>query len=163
MLVELAVVEQRYRAVLEVLEGATVTEVARRFGVARQTVHAWLRRYAADSGMGNLADRSSRPQSCPHQMPVTVEERVLTLRLAHPAWGPDRILFQLGREHERGQLAGLLPSRSAVYRCLVRHRLIETQPRKRRRSDYKRWERSRPMALWQMDVMGGCSSLTAPR
>ncbi len=35
MLVELAVVEQRYRAVLEVLEGASVTEVARRFGVAR--------------------------------------------------------------------------------------------------------------------------------
>jgi transposase-like protein len=34
--VELGVVEQRYRAVLEVLEeGAPVTEVARRYGVAR--------------------------------------------------------------------------------------------------------------------------------
>lgn len=87
---------------LEVLEGASVTEVTRRFGVARQTVHAWLRRYASEGGMGSLADRSSRPGSCPHQMPPAVEERVLTLRLAHPAWGPDRILFQLGREHERG-------------------------------------------------------------
>jgi hypothetical protein len=39
VLVELGVVEQRYRAVLEVLdEGATVTDVARRYGVARQTV-----------------------------------------------------------------------------------------------------------------------------
>jgi len=66
MLVELAVVEQRYRAVLEVLEGASATEVARRFGVARQTVHSWLRRYGSDGGMSNLADRSSRPQSCPH-------------------------------------------------------------------------------------------------
>ena len=36
MLVELGVVEQRYRAVLEVLEeGASVTEVARRHQVAR--------------------------------------------------------------------------------------------------------------------------------
>jgi len=155
MLVELAAVEQRYRAVLEVLEGAPVTEVARRFGVARQTVHAWLRRYAAAGGMSELVDRSSRPQSCPHQMPVVVEERVLALRLAHPAWGPDRILFQLGREIDAGLLVGVLPSRSGVYRALVRHRLIEAQPRKRRRSDYKRWERSRPMALWQMDVMGG--------
>lgn len=93
MLVELAVVEQRYRAVLEVLEGASVTEVARRFGVARQTVHAWLARYGSEGGMGNLADRSSRPGSCPHQMLPVVEERVLTLRLAHPGWGPDRILF----------------------------------------------------------------------
>jgi hypothetical protein len=40
VLVELGVVEQRYRAVLEVLdEGVPVTVVARRYGVARQTVH----------------------------------------------------------------------------------------------------------------------------
>jgi hypothetical protein len=99
MLVELAVVEQRYRAVLEVLEGAPVTEVARRFGVARQTVHAWLRRYGAEGGIANLADRSSRPDSCPHQMPAPVEMRVLGLRLAHPGWGPDRIVFQLRQPH----------------------------------------------------------------
>jgi transposase InsO family protein len=41
------------------------------------------------------------------------------------------------------------------YRALVRHRLIDPQQRKRRRSDYKRWERSKVMELWQMDVMGG--------
>ncbi|WP_034661247.1 helix-turn-helix domain-containing protein [Cellulomonas sp. KRMCY2] len=58
MLVELGLVEQRYRAVLEVLkDGASVTEVARRFGVARQTVHVWLRNYAS-GGLGALADRS---------------------------------------------------------------------------------------------------------
>jgi hypothetical protein len=48
MLMELQVGEQRYRAVWEVLEGASVTEVARRFGVSRQSVHVWLRRYAAE-------------------------------------------------------------------------------------------------------------------
>jgi Homeodomain-like domain len=42
MLVELRVGEQRYRAVWEVLEGASVIEVARRFKVSRQSVHAWL-------------------------------------------------------------------------------------------------------------------------
>ena len=47
MLVELGVVEQRYQAVLEVLAGTPVTEVARRYGVVSQTVHTWLRRYAA--------------------------------------------------------------------------------------------------------------------
>jgi len=41
MLVELELVEQRYHAVLEVLDGVPVTEVARRNGVARQTVHDW--------------------------------------------------------------------------------------------------------------------------
>ena len=68
MLVELRVGEQRYRAVWEVLDGASVTEVARRFKVSRQSVHTWLRRYAADGGLGGLGDRSSRPLGCPHQM-----------------------------------------------------------------------------------------------
>ncbi len=36
----LSVVEQRYRAVLEVASGVPVTEVAERFGVSRQSVHA---------------------------------------------------------------------------------------------------------------------------
>ena len=52
MLVELRLVEQRYQAVLEVLEGAAVTEVARRFGVARQTVHVWLGWYASQGLAG---------------------------------------------------------------------------------------------------------------
>jgi hypothetical protein len=53
--VELGLVQQRYRAVLEVLDdGAPVVDVARRYGVARQTVHDWLRRCAAD-GLGGLA------------------------------------------------------------------------------------------------------------
>ena len=43
MLVELGVVEQRTKAVYEVLDGADVVEVAKRYGVSRQTVHTWLR------------------------------------------------------------------------------------------------------------------------
>ncbi len=98
MLVELGVVEQRYRAVLEVLEGVSVTDVAQRYGVARQTVHDWLRRYANDGGLGGLADRSSRPESCPHQMPALVEATIVAMRRAHPAWGPSRIVWQLERD-----------------------------------------------------------------
>ena len=81
MLVELGLVEQRYKAVCEVLDGATVVDVARRNGVARQTVHDWLRAYAR-SGLAGLADRSSKPQSCPHQMAPEVEARILELRRA---------------------------------------------------------------------------------
>ena len=67
MFQELRVGEQRYRAVWEVLDGASVTEVARRFEVSRQSVHSWLTRYAADGGLGGLGDRSSRPHGCPHR------------------------------------------------------------------------------------------------
>ena len=150
MLVELGVVEQRHAAVLEVLrDGAEVKEVALRFGVTRQTVHRWLRRYAA-RGLSGLADQSPRPGSCPHQMPVEVEALVVGLRRENPGWGPRTLLFGL---EARGVVP--LPGRSSVYRCLVRHGLIVPQARRRKRSDYRRWERSRAMDLWQMDVVGG--------
>ena len=38
MFVELSVMEQRYHAVMEVVSGVPVTEVARRYGVSRQAV-----------------------------------------------------------------------------------------------------------------------------
>ena len=80
MLVELGLVEQRYQAVLDVLnDGATVTDVARRNGVARQTVHEWLRKYAAQ-GLAALVDHSSTPLSCPHQMDPVIEARIVELR-----------------------------------------------------------------------------------
>jgi len=90
VLVELKAVEQRYRAVIDVLDGMSVTDVARRNGVSRQSVHAWLRRYA-DGGMAALADKSSRPETSPHQMPPVVEARVVALRREHPRWGPRSI------------------------------------------------------------------------
>jgi transposase InsO family protein len=148
VLVELGLVEQRYAAVREVLEGASVTEVAGRNRVARQTVHEWLRKYAT-GGMAALVDRSSKPLSCPHQMPPVIEARIVELRREHPGWGPRTLLHQLGRDG-----VDPLPGRSSVHRVLLRHGLIEPGRRRRRRSDYKRWERSRSMGLWQMDVVG---------
>jgi transposase InsO family protein len=149
MLVELRLVEQRYQAVLEVLDGAPVADVARRFGVARQTVHGWLSRYA-NHGLVGLADRSSRPLSCPHQMVPGTEARIVEMRVEHPGWGPKTILYWL-----RAEGIDPLPGRTSVERCLIRHRLVDPKKRKRRRADYKRWERSQSMELWQMDVVGG--------
>jgi transposase InsO family protein len=150
VLVELGLVEQRYQAVLEVVsQGVTVTEVARRFGVTRQTVHRWLRRYAAE-GLAGLVDGSAKPLSCPHQMVPELEARIVELRGLNPGWGPRTIRFRL--EAER---ISPLPGRSSIYRCLVRHGLIEPEARRRKKADYKRWERSRAMELWQMDVVGG--------
>lgn len=147
---EMSVSEQRYLAVLAVIrDGDTVTEVAAGFGVSRKTLHVWLSRYEA-GGLENLGDRSHRPRSCPHQMPAGVEVALAELRRAHPGWGPRRLLFELAR-------CGLdpLPSEAGVYRALVRLNLIDPDARRGRDRKWKRWERGRPMELWQMDVVGG--------
>ena len=63
--------EQRFNAVMEVLrDGLKVIEVAERYGVSRQAVHGWLRRYAA----GGL--EAARPAPIGHK-------RLRTARLRH--------------------------------------------------------------------------------
>ena len=47
-----------------------------------------------------------------------------------------------------------MPSRTTLYRVLVRHGLVPARKRKRRRQDYKRWQREAPMQLWQLDITG---------
>lgn len=89
-LVDMTVVEQRYRAVLAVLAGRPVTEVAAKVGVSRQTLHVWLARYR-ESGLGGLVDQSHRPVSCPHRAEAAVETAVYELRRHHPRWGLRRI------------------------------------------------------------------------
>ena len=138
-------VEQRYQAVLEVLDGTPVTEVAQRFGVARQTVHRWVARYR-ESGLDGLADRSHAPQAHPWRVSAEIEAVICDLRTAHRSWGPRRLAFELERRGHPGV------SRSTVYRVLVRYHLIEPVSRRRRRDSYRRWERSAAMELWQMDV-----------
>ena len=110
MLWERSVVEQRYDAVREVLEGRGVTEVAARYGVSRQSVYTWVGRYRA-GGLAGLQDRSHRPNHSPDKTSAEVEAAVCELRRTHPGWGPQ----WLGWELERRRV-GPRPSRVTIWR-----------------------------------------------
>src|SRR6185312_4364402 len=88
--------EQRFRAVLEVLDGSPVSEVAVRYGVSRQSVYAWKARYAA-AGPDGLKEVSRRPQTSPKRLAAETEALVCELRQAHPRWGARRIAFELAQ------------------------------------------------------------------
>ena len=77
-------------------------------------------------------------------MPPLVEARIVEVRRAHPSWGSGRIRNQLAKDG-----FSPVPGRRSVYRALLRHGLVEAEQRRRRRADYRRWERGRPMELWQ--------------
>jgi len=95
---EMSVAEQRYQAVLAVVsDGETVTDVAARFGVRRQTCPSgWPS--ARPAGSRGWPMKSHRPRSCPHQMSGAVEVALAEMRRAHPTWGPRRIAFELARK-----------------------------------------------------------------
>jgi transposase InsO family protein len=150
-LVVLSVVEQRYRAVMAVLDGARVSEVAAEVGVSRQSLQAWVARYR-EAGLVGLADRSRRPRSSPNRVSPVLEARVCELRRDHPRWGALRILHELMRGPV---MVESLPSRATVHRILVRHGLVVERARRRKRSEYVRWQRPAAMQLWQLDIVFG--------
>ncbi|MGH3971434.1 MAG: helix-turn-helix domain-containing protein [Mycobacterium sp.] len=141
-------VEQRYRAVLEVLDGSSVGEVAVRYGVSRQTVHAWKGKYSA-GGIEALREASRRPRTSPTRVAATVEALVCEMRRTHPRWGARRITFELAQSGVPAP-----PSRATVHRILVRNGMVRAQPQQHRRK-YRRWQREAPMHLWQLDLVGG--------
>jgi transposase InsO family protein len=149
VLKEISKMEQRYDAVLMVIkDGYSVSEVALKVKVSRQTLYKWLADYEA-GGLAGLGDRSHRPHHVPHQLDGTREAAIIALRLAHPRWGPVRIVHELER-------AGTAPpSLMTIHRVLARRGLVVPKAQRKKLPTYKRWERGRPMELWQMDVVGG--------
>jgi transposase InsO family protein len=141
--------EQRYDAVTMVMkDGFSITDIAAKFNVTRQTVYRWLAKYE-EGGSEALADESHRPLHVPHQMDGAIEVLVLDLRGRHHLWGPKRIHYELKKAGVESP-----PSHMAIYRALVRSGLVVKGERKKVLKTYKRWERGRPMELWQMDVVG---------
>src|SRR3954471_1338937 len=141
-------VEQRYRAVLEVLDGSPVSEVAVRYGVSRQAVYAWKAKHAA-GGIDALREVSRRPKTSPTRVPADVEALACEMRRGHTPGGAGGGAFDLA-----GSGVASPPSRATVHRVLVRNGLVRHQEQRHRRK-YKRWQREAPMHLWQLDLVGG--------
>jgi len=113
-------VGQWYRAVLEVLDGSPVSEVAVPYGVWRQSVYSWKARHAV-GGIDELRETSRRTRTSPSRLAAETEALVCELRRAHPRWGP-RIAFEVAQRNVAGA-----PSRATVHRVPVRNAMATPQ------------------------------------
>src|ERR1035437_2375383 len=96
----------RLTMVMRIESGRPVAHVAAEMGISRPTAYKWWHRWDELGAVG-LVDRSSRPQSCPHQTSPAIEAQIEELRRTLKL-GPVRIGFRLG-----------VPS-STVHRVLTR-------------------------------------------
>jgi transposase-like protein len=109
---EVSVMDQRREFVrLAMQEGANRRELCRRFGIHPDTGYKWLDRWRTEK---EVVDRSRRPHSSPQRTDREIEERVLAVRDAHPAWGARKIVRCLERESQS------LPAFSTVHQILRR-------------------------------------------
>ena len=128
-----------------VLGEKTMTALCREYGISRKTGYKWLERAQAGEC---LANRSRTPHTIGNRTPPEIEASILDVRSQHPAWGPRKI----GRWMEdRG--FGPLPCKSTIANILKRNGCIEPEE-SLKHTAFKRFQRSRPNDLWQMDFKG---------
>ncbi len=131
------------------LEGRSVREVARSFGVSKSFVAKLVQRYG-EGGAEALAPRSRAPRSVPRRTPDDVEDLVVELRKELSDLGADA--GPLTIRHHLAQHLDVVPSRATIHRILVRRGFVTPQPRKRPRSSFVRFEADQPNERWQADV-----------
>jgi transposase InsO family protein len=146
---ERTVIEHREEFVrLASAPGANVSELARRFEIARSKANKWLKRYR-EEGLAGLAGRSRRPRTSPKRSAPEVEAAVLAIRAeSNNAWGGRKISHVLARD-----TALIAPSPSTVTAILRRHGKLEEHAREHP-GRFTRFEHEAPNDLWQMDFKG---------
>ena len=148
-----SVMEERLRFVARLLDGESMSDVCREFGISRKTGYKIYNRYK-DEGVEALSDRSRRPMRYANQLPGQVERLIVDCKKAKPHWGARKIREMLVRK-----LAGdvRIPAKSTVHAVLDRHGLV-SQARKRNRANKAMGtplsEAMRPNDLWCADFKG---------
>jgi putative transposase len=104
-----------------------MTELCARTHISRKTGYKWLARYAADGARG-LLERSHAPHACPHRIADEVAALLLAARVAHPSWGPAKLVQYLARRQPRVRV---WPAVSTVADLLKRHGLVHARRRRR--------------------------------
>jgi transposase InsO family protein len=147
---------QRLRLVAEYLTGDyTVSELARRWSVARPTVYKWIERHSLDGPRG-LLDRSHAPHNCPNRVGEEMEELIVACRNEYMKWGPKKLLAKLQQRYPDtivwpalSTLGDVLKRRGLVVGRKVRRRVepytqpfgLSDGPNRIWCADYKGWFR----------------------
>ena len=143
---EVSVMDQRREFVmLAKQEGVNLRKLCRQFGISAQTGYKWLAR--SDAGDSTLADRSRRPHHSPARTAALIEQQIVALRDAHPAWGARKLAHRLKRDRQA------VPAISTVHEILRRYDRV-SEPAGTPGQPYIRFEKEAPNQLWQMDFKG---------
>ena len=148
---EYRVMDERMKFIARLLEGETMTDLCREFGISRKTGYKIWDRYQF-SGVEGLTDRSRRPIRYGNQLPMQVEKTILGIKNEYPHWGAPKIRERLKRRYPDIRI----PAKSTIHAVLDRHGLVQ---KRKRRGQYKSngtnlLSTENPNDLWCADYKG---------
>ena len=136
--------------VIAVVEaGMTLNEAATRFNVSTRWVRELVKRYQQD-GLAGVQPRSRRPHTSPQRTSEQIRQRIVFIHDELTRAGLDA-----GAESVRDRLTnqdGSTPATSTIWRILTHAGRVKTQPQKRPKSSWTRFEADLPNETWQSDV-----------
>lgn len=140
------VMEQRKQFIIAAsAEDANISGLCREFGISRKTGHKWINR--AEQGLP-LCDQSRRPHRQPSKTADEVEQKIIQMRLAHPAWGGKTIRAALEAAGVEG-----LPSDKTCCNIIKRNGLIDPAE-SAKHTAFQRFEKEHCNEMWQTDFKG---------
>jgi len=143
--------EERLRFIARRLEGESMTDLCREFGISRKTGYKIFDRYK-DHGLQALSDRSRRPVRYANQLPGQLETAIVQAKRDKPHWGARKIRELLVR-----RLPGdvRVPAKSTIHAVLDRNGLVNRQPSRRNRATGTPLSAgTTPNDLWCADFKG---------
>jgi transposase InsO family protein len=127
---ECSVMDERLRFVAKLLDGETMTEACREFGISRKTGYKIFSRYR-ESGFEALTDRSRRPVRYANQLAPQLEGMIVRFKREKPHWGARKIRELLVRRLD-GDVR--IPAKSTIHAVLHRNGLVKGIRRARHRA-----------------------------
>jgi putative transposase len=142
--------DERLKFIARLLDGDTMSELCREFGVSRKTGYKILNRYNT-CGLQGLTDRSRRPYRQANQLPAQIETLIVRLKQDKPSWGAPKIRERLARLYPDVHR----PAISTVHAVLDRHGLVKRRRGRRNRAKGTPLSRpGQPNDLWCADYKG---------
>lgn len=87
----------------------------------------------------DLRDKSKRPKTIHYKITSKIEAEIIKIK-KNTGWGAEKIEDFVEVGH------------TSINKILNKHNLTKSNPNRRKRIKYIRWQRKHPNSLWQMDV-----------
>ncbi|MBU2522929.1 MAG: DDE-type integrase/transposase/recombinase [Nanoarchaeota archaeon] len=108
------------------------------FETSARTLKRWEKKHKTVEW--DLRDESTKPRIIHRKITSEIESEVIKIR-RETGWG----------EHKICEFVSEI-SHASVYRVLRKNRLTNSNPNRKKRIKYIRWQRKHPNSLWQMDT-----------
>jgi transposase len=128
----------RKAVVQEALEKG-IKPTARRFGMSKNTVRLWIRRFKSEGNDG-LIDRRAGPNTIPHKTSPEIESQIVEIRKTVPCYGAKRLKHFFALAPSVGAIQRIIHSRGLA-RKIRRHYQKKNDLREIKARTYKAFEK----------------------